>query len=395
MKKTLRRILPLLTVALLLSAAMTVTAFATDPTEEPGTKLVECSACGGTGACLECHALDPACESCQGTNVCAVCSGTGYVESPSRFYNSLWALLPPVIAIALALITKEVYSSLFLGILVGGALYSNFGFEGTITHVFSDGIVSVLSDGYNVGILIFLVILGAFVCLMNKAGGSAAFGRWAQTHIKTRVGAQLATIVLGCLIFIDDYFNCLTVGSVMRPITDKHRISRAKLAYLIDATAAPICIIAPISSWAAAVAGFAEEGQGLSLFIRAIPFNFYALLTVVMMVGMAVMKVEFGPMARYEKNARETGDLFSGANPYAALDEEVDESRGRVMDLVLPIVVLVVFCVIGMIYSGGFFSGAGFVEAFSNSDASVGLMLGSSFAPLSITCCAGPWALRT
>ena len=380
MKKTLRRILPLLTVALLLSAAMTVTAFATDPTEEPGTKLVECSACGGTGACLECHALDPACESCQGANVCAVCDGSGYVESPSRFYNSLWALLPPVIAIALALITKEVYSSLFLGILVGGALYSNFGFEGTITHVFSDGIVSVLSDGYNVGILIFLVILGAFVCLMNKAGGSAAFGRWAQTHIKTRVGAQLATIVLGCLIFIDDYFNCLTVGSVMRPITDKHRISRAKLAYLIDATAAPICIIAPISSWAAAVAGFAEEGQGLSLFIRAIPFNFYALLTVVMMVGMAVMKVEFGPMARYEKNARETGDLFSGANPYAALDEEVDESRGRVMDLVLPIVVLVVFCVIGMIYSGGFFSGAGFVEAFSNSDASVGLMLGSSFA---------------
>ena len=272
------------------------------------------------------------------------------------------------------------YSSLFVGILVGGLLYSNFGFEGTVLHVFSDGIVSVLSDSYNVGILVFLVILGTLVCLMNKAGGSAAFGRWAQTHIKSRMGAQLATVVLGCLIFIDDYFNCLTVGSVMRPVTDKHRISRAKLAYLIDATAAPVCIIAPISSWAAAVAGFAEEGQGLNLFIRAIPFNFYALLTVVMMVGMALMKVEFGPMAIFEENAVENGDLFSGPNPYASMDEEVDETHGRVIDLVLPIVVLVACCVIGMIYSGGFFSGAGFVEAFSNSDASVGLMLGSAFA---------------
>ena len=289
-------------------------------------------------------------------------------------------LLPPVIAIALALITKEVYSSLFVGILVGGLLYSNFGFEGTVLHVFSDGIVSVLSDSYNVGILVFLVILGTLVCLMNKAGGSAAFGRWAQTHIKSRVGAQLATVALGCLIFIDDYFNCLTVGSVMRPVTDKHRVSRAKLAYLIDATAAPVCIIAPISSWAAAVAGFAEEGQGLNLFIRAIPFNFYALLTVVMMVGMALMKVEFGTMAVFEENAMENGDLFSGTNPYASLDEEVDETHGRVIDLVLPIVVLVACCVIGMIYSGGFFSGAGFVEAFSDSDASVGLMLGSAFA---------------
>ena len=272
------------------------------------------------------------------------------------------------------------YSSLFVGILVGGLLYSNFGFEGTVLHVFSDGIVSVLSDSYNVGILVFLVILGTLVCLMNKAGGSAAFGRWAQTHIKSRMGAQLATVVLGCLIFIDDYFNCLTVGSVMRPVTDKHRISRAKLAYLIDATAAPVCIIAPISSWAAAVAGFAEEGQGLNLFIRAIPYNFYALLTVVTMVGMALMKVEFGPMAIFEENAVENGDLFSGPNPYASMDEEVDETHGRVIELVLPIVVLVACCVIGMIYSGGFFSGAGFVEAFSNSDASVGLMLGSAFA---------------
>ena len=380
MKNLKRRLLPVLTVVLLLCTALTVTAFAADPTEESGTKMIECPDCGGSGACMDCYGLDEACESCGGENTCASCGGSGYVESPSRFYNTIWALLPPVIAIALALITKEVYSSLFVGILVGGLLYSNFGFEGTVLHVFSDGIVSVLSDSYNVGILVFLVILGTLVCLMNKAGGSAAFGRWAQTHIKSRMGAQLATVVLGCLIFIDDYFNCLTVGSVMRPVTDKHRISRAKLAYLIDATAAPVCIIAPIYSWAAAVAGFAEEGQGLNLFIRAIPFNFYALLTVVMMVGMALMKVEFGPMAIFEENAVENGDLFSGPNPYASMDEEVDETHGRVIDLVLPIVVLVACCVIGMIYSGGFFSGAGFVEAFSNSDASVGLMLGSAFA---------------
>ena len=380
MKKNLRRLLPMLVLAALVATVLSVTALAADPTEEPGTKMIECPVCGTSGACMGCYGLDEACESCGGTNVCSNCGGTGYVTSPSRFYNTAWALLPPVIAIALALITKEVYSSLFLGIVVGGLLYSNFGFEGTVLHVFEDGIISVLSDSYNVGILVFLVILGAMVCLMNKAGGSAAFGRWAQTHIKSRAGAQLATIVLGCLIFIDDYFNCLTVGSVMRPITDKHRISRAKLAYLIDATAAPICIIAPISSWAAAVAGFAEDGQGLNLFIRAIPFNFYAILTVVMMVGMVLMKVEFGTMAIFERNAEETGDLFSGPNPYAMMDEEVAEDKGRVLDLVLPIVVLVICCVTGMIYSGGFFSGTGFVEAFSNSDASVGLMLGSAFA---------------
>ena len=380
MKRNLRRLLPMLVLAALVATVLSVSALAADPTEEPGTKMIECPVCGAAGACMDCYGLDPACESCGGANVCSNCGGTGYVTSPSRFYNTLWALLPPVIAIALALITKEVYSSLFLGIVVGGLLYSNFSFEGTVLHVFEDGIVSVLSDSYNVGILVFLVILGAMVCLMNKAGGSAAFGRWAQTHIKSRAGAQLATIVLGCLIFIDDYFNCLTVGSVMRPITDKHRVSRAKLAYLIDATAAPICIIAPISSWAAAVAGFAEDGQGLNLFIRAIPFNFYAILTVVMMVGMVLMKVEFGTMAIFERNAEETGDLFSGPNPYAMMDEETVEDKGRVLDLVLPIVALVICCVIGMIYSGGFFSGTGFVEAFSNSDASVGLMLGSAFA---------------
>ena len=261
---------------------------------------------------------------------------------------------------------------------------SNFNFEGTVLHAFQDGIVASLSDGYNVGILIFLVILGAIVSMMNKAGGSAAFGRWAQKNIKTRAGAQLASIVLGCLIFIDDYFNCLTVGSVMRPITDKHNVSRAKLAYLIDATAAPICIIAPISSWAAAVAAFAEDGQGLNLFIRAIPYNFYALLTIVMMVGLVLLKVDFGPMAKHEKNAVENNDLFSGSNPYAMMDSEIDDSKGSVLDLVLPIVVLVAACIIGMIYSGNFFLAGdegyhNFIVAFSNSDASVGLMLGSAF----------------
>ena len=381
MRKNLRRLLPLLALVVLLATAMSVTAFAAgDPTEEAGTKMIECPDCGGSTACMECYGLDPECAACGGSNVCATCGGTGYVESPSHFFNTALSLLPPVIAIALALITKEVYSSLFIGIVVGGLLYSNFSFEGTVLHVFESGIVSVLSDSYNVGILVFLVILGAMVCLMNKAGGSAAFGRWAQGHIKSRVGAQLATIVLGCLIFIDDYFNCLTVGSVMRPVTDKYKVSRAKLAYIIDATAAPICIIAPISSWAAAVAGFAEDGQGLNLFIRAIPFNFYAILTVVMMVGMVLMKTEFGLMGKFEENAVENGDLFSGSNPYAMMDDEVVEDKGRVMDLVVPIVVLVIFCVIGMIYSGGFFSGTSFVDAFSSSDASVGLMLGSAFA---------------
>ena len=245
-------------------------------------------------------------------------------EAVSRFYGTAWSLLPPVIAIVLALITKEVYSSLFVGILAGGLLYSNFAFEGTVLHIFNDGIVAVLAqpDGYNIGILIFLVILGAMVSLMNRAGGSAAFGRWAAKHIKTRVGAQLATIALGVLIFVDDYFNCLTVGSVMRPVTDKHNVSRAKLSYLIDATAAPVCIIAPISSWAAAVASYVEDG----------------------------------PMAKFEKNAQ-AGDLFSGKNPYAGMEDDVPEGKGKVIDLVLPIVVLVFCCVMGMLYSGGFFTG--------------------------------------
>ena len=296
-------------------------------------------------------------------------------------YATFWSLVPPIVAIALALITKEVYSSLFVGILIGGLLYAGGNPEGTVLHVFSDGIVSVLSDSYNVGILIFLVILGSIVAMMNKAGGSAAFGRWASSKIKTPAGAQLATIALGVLIFIDDYFNCLTVGSVMRPVTDKQNVSRAKLAYLIDATAAPICIIAPISSWAAAVAGFVEGEDGFSLFIRAIPYNYYALLTIVMMVGMVLMHEEYGPMALHEANARK-GDLFTtGNHPYEAMDEEVAEAgdNGHVMDLVIPIFSLIVCCVIGMIYTGGFFEGADFVTAFSQSDASVGLALGGFF----------------
>lgn len=314
---------------------------------------------------------------CSSMTVFAAEEAAEYVP---KMYASFWALVPPVVAIVLALITKEVYSSLFVGILIGGVFWSGFNFEKTVTHVFQDGLVGVLSDSYNVGILVFLVILGIMVCMMNKAGGSAAFGRWASEHIKSRAGAQLATIALGVLIFIDDYFNCLTVGSVMRPVTDKHNVSRAKLAYLIDATAAPVCIIAPISSWAAAVTGFVEGEDGFSMFIRAIPYNFYALLTIVMMLTIVCLKFDYGPMKLHESNAMK-GDLYTTPDrPYANAEEEVNETKGKVIDLVFPIIVLIVSCVIGMIYTGGFFDGTGFVEAFSNSDASVGLMFGSFFA---------------
>ena len=298
----------------------------------------------------------------------------------TKFYGTFWALIPPIVAIALALITKEVYSSLFVGILVGALFYSNFSFEGTVLHIFEGGMISVLTDSYNMGILIFLVILGTMVCLMNRAGGSAAFGRWAGKRIKSRVGAELSTIILGVLIFIDDYFNCLTVGSVMRPVTDRHHVSRAKFAYLIDATAAPVCIIAPISSWAAAVSGFVEGQDGLAIFVRTIPYNFYAILTIVMMVGMVLMKTEFGAMRTHEINAL-NGDLYTtSARPYEnATDDETPNPRGKVIDLVIPIVVLVICCVISMIYTGGFFSGTDFVTAFSQSDASTGLAMGSAF----------------
>lgn len=314
---------------------------------------------------------------CGAITVFAADGGKEYVP---KMYSSFWALVPPIVAIGLALITKEVYSSLFVGIAIGGIFWSNFHFEKAVLHIFEDGIVGVLTDSYNMGILVFLVILGIMVCMMNNAGGSAAFGRWASIHIKTRVGAQLATIVLGILIFIDDYFNCLTVGSVMRPVTDSHNVSRAKLAYLIDATAAPICIIAPISSWAAAVTGFVKGEDGFSIFIRAIPYNYYAILTIIMMVTLVLAKEDYGPMKAHEKNAIE-GDLFTtGDRPFENTSENAIYNKGKVIDLVFPILSLIVCCVIGMIYSGGFFSGTGFVEAFSGSDASVGLMLGSFFA---------------
>ena len=314
---------------------------------------------------------------CSSTTVFAADTSAEYVP---QLYATIWSLVPPVVAIVLALITKEVYSSLFVGILIGGAFWAGFKPEATILHVFQDGVVGVLTDSYNMGILVFLVILGVMVCMMNKAGGSAAFGRWAKEHIKTRAGAQLATIVLGVLIFIDDYFNCLTVGSVMRPVTDSHNVSRAKLAYLIDATAAPICIIAPISSWAAAVTGFVKGEDGFSIFIRAIPYNYYAILTIIMMVTLVFAKEDYGPMKAHEKNAIE-GDLFTtGDRPFENTSENAIYNKGKVIDLVFPILSLIVCCVIGMIYSGGFFSGTGFVEAFSGSDASVGLMLGSFFA---------------
>ncbi len=302
-------------------------------------------------------------------------------ESISK-YATFWALVPPVVAILLALITKEVYSSLIIGIIAGGFIYAGGNFETAVNHILFDGFVSSLSDSYNMGIIVFLVLLGALVSMMNKAGGSAAFGRWASKHIKSRVGAQLATILLGCLIFIDDYFNCLTVGSVMRPVCDEKKVSRAKLAYLIDATAAPVCIIAPISSWAAAVAGFAKGAgaeSGISLFISAIPYNFYALFTILMMVTIALMKFDYGPMKLHEKNALEKGDLFTTGDRVSSEDVEANP-KGKVIDLIIPVIVLIIACVLGMIYSGGFFSGENFIDAFSNSDASVGLVIGSAIA---------------
>ena len=308
------------------------------------------------------------------------------VRTEHKSFATAWALLPPLVAIVLALITKEVYSSLFIGILTGGVIYANFNFEGTVVHVFQDGFISSIADSYNIGILIFLVLLGALVAMMNRTGGSAAFGRWTATHIKTRVGALLCTVLLGVLIFVDDYFNCLTVGSVMRPVTDKKNVSRAKLSYLIDATAAPVCIIAPISSWAAAVAGFAKGAgaeSGMSLFISAIPYNFYALLTIVMMITIVLLKFDYGPMKKFEKNAVENGDLFT-TSKLEKVDEEfnMQNEKGRVCDLIIPVVFLIIACVIGMIYSGGFFTAGedgykNFITAFSNSDASVGLVFGA------------------
>ncbi len=316
----------------------------------------------------------------------------GGEEYVPQLYGTFWSLVPPIVAIALALITKEVYSSLFIGIVIGGILYAigspdyNL-FEGTFRHVLYDGIIGNLSDSYNVGILVFLVILGAIVCLMNKSGGSAAFGRWAQEHIHSRVGAQLATVALGVLIFVDDYFNCLTVGSVMRPITEGHKVSKAKFAYLIDATAAPVCIIAPISSWAAAVSGFVGEGEGFKVFISAIPYNYYALLTLFFMIGITILRIDYGPMKKHEENAILHNDIYTTPErPYADAEMEAsDDGKGKVIDLVIPVIILIVFCIGGIMYSGGFFSGEnGFIDAFANSDAAAGLSLGSVLAMILI-----------
>lgn len=305
------------------------------------------------------------------------------------FVNTFWALVPPIIAIALALITKEAYSSLFIGVLCGALLAADLSPVGALNNVVSDenGMLAAVSG--NAGIFIFLVLLGIIVALVNRSGGSAAFGRWAETHIKTRVGAQLATFLLGVLIFIDDYFNCLTVGSVMRPVTDRHKISRAKLAFLIDATAAPICMIAPVSSWAAAVSGVADDlGSGISgiqLFIEAIPYNFYSLLTLVFIIALALMKFDYGPMRVHEMSAQLNGDL--GAQ--GGSEDEKGNPKGKVIDLLLPVIVLIVTCTIGMLYVGGYFGvdwwggtdcAGDFIGAFGNTDAFVGLPWGCLIA---------------
>lgn len=299
----------------------------------------------------------------------------------NNFSGTFWALIPPFVAIALALVTKEVYSSLFIGIVLGGLFAANLNPVGALDNVLNDGLIAAVSG--TAGIFIFLVILGAMVALINKAGGSAAFGRWAETHIKSRVGAMIATFILGVLIFIDDYFNCLTVGSVMRPVTDSHKISRAKLAFIIDATAAPICMIAPVSSWAAAVAEFTEGTgySGIDLFIRAIPYNFYSLLMLVFVIAIAVMKFDFGPMKLHEFNAMTKGDLFTSGQDDVETSEQVDANpKGKVIDLILPVVVLVVLSVLGLLYVGGFFAGDDFVTAFGNTDATVGLPWGAILA---------------
>ncbi len=296
-----------------------------------------------------------------------------------EIFATAWAILPPLVAIVLALITKEVFSSLFIGIVTGAVLYAGADFDGIVNHVLQDGIIASLSDSYNVGILVFLVILGIIVALMNLSGGSKAFGQWALKRVRSRVSAEIATVILGVIIFVDDYFNCLTVGSVMKPVTDSFKVSRAKLAYIIDSTAAPICIIAPVSSWAAAVSGFVEGQNGISVFIHAIPYNFYAIFTIVMMVALICMKFDYGKMAQFEMNAIENNDLFTinDANAQSADAAAEGSDKGTVLDLVFPVIVLVVSCILGMIYSGGFFSGESFINAFANSDASVGLSMGS------------------
>ncbi len=346
---------------------------------------VACSDC----VCPECGADEEkmaTCEVCEKDGLiddCYTCRDTrtvhcGTCGNETTVRASAWALLPPIIAIGLALITKEVYSSLFVGIVAGAILNSNFSFTGTLDAVVNDGLISAVTG--TAGIFIFLIELGIIVALINRAGGSAAFGRWAQKHIKTRVGAQLATFVLGVLIFVDDYFNCLTVGSVMRPVTDSKRISRAKLSYLIDATAAPICMIAPISSWAAAVSNYAPDGEGLSLFIKAIPFNFYSVLTLVFIIAIVLMKFDYGPMKLHEFNAIEKGDLYTSGDKNEVPEVVSNKAKNSLADLIVPVAVLIVSCVLGLVYVGGLFDGESFIDSFANTDATVGLPLGGLVA---------------
>ena len=316
----------------------------------------------------------------------------GKVADPATYtcavYSTFFSLLPPVIAIVLALNTKEVYTSLLVGIASGALLYANGNLELALNTLFFNedgGMITKLSDSGNVGILAFLVMLGILVALMNKAGGSAAFGRWASTHIHSRAGAQFATLMLGVMIFVDDYFNCLTVGSVMRPVTDRQKVSRAKLAYLIDSTAAPICIIAPVSSWAAAVTSSVPAGSGINgftMFLRTIPYNYYAVMTVVMSLFLIFTGAEFGPMKLNEDNAK-NGDLFTTADrPYGDDVDDGNDANGHVIDLIAPVLVLIAACIFGMVYTGGFFEGVDFITAFADCNASAGLVLGSSIALL-------------
>ena len=403
-----------LAIAIVVIIGLMVTAFVTDgankkvdcPDCENGS--VACGDCSGAGilvdketgtvsACGTCNTSTEACDVCMGGRIvtgadgrvaaCPKCN-MGLVtcetcSADTTVRGSLWALLPPLIAIGLALITKEVYSSLFVGILAGGILCSDFSFFGSIDNVINDGLISAVAG--TAGIFIFLVELGVIVALINKAGGSAAFGNWAKTHIKTRVGAMLATFVLGVLIFVDDYFNCLTVGSVMRPVTDSKRISRAKLAYIIDATAAPICMIAPISSWAAAVSSYAPEGEGLKLFIQAIPYNFYSILTIVFIIAITLMKFDYGPMKLHELNAIQNGDLYtSGEKNESSVGDAPATEKNMLIDLIIPVVILIVSCVFGLVYVGGIFDGVGLIDSFANTDATVGLPWGGLIALVAI-----------
>ncbi len=360
-----KKLLGVLLVLVLLCGLTAISAKAADSAGEPA------------------YAAKTICPDCNGAG-CDECTD-GYLYSDSKMAFSFWALVPPIVAIVLALITKEVYSSLFIGIVLGAFFASNFNPIGALDYVINDALITAVSD--TAGIFIFLVVLGVIVALVNKAGGSAAFGRWAEKHIKTRVGAMLATFVLGVAIFIDDYFNCLTVGSVMQPVTDSHKISRAKFAYLIDATAAPVCMIAPISSWAAAVSGVVEgDTNGFKLFVDAIPWNFYSLLTIVFILAISFMKFDYGPMALHEMNAQLNGDLYtSGEHADKTLENEKVSERGRVIDLILPVIFLIVVCFLALVYIGGFWTAGGdyykdFIGAFGNTDATVALPWGSIVA---------------